>query len=361
MPGPQAFVEINPYHAETLFFYHADCSIGGEDIVFGHRRLFGQPLFDDIPARHVVYSFLTFLRGLGRRRFRTCHFNTINPTLYPVTRETVTLALQMVLLPIVARLAGCATTCIVHEAEQFFDLGAASSGRERAFRRVVGWWLIQLFRERYVLAPEVQAFLHSRGVKVTLLDPRPLTRFDTTKSASLGRIPTGHVLCWVGPIVGHRRAYRMLLDLDSVRLDALNVSIVMLCDSRLGDGPALRQAVEANGLGRHFTFFDRRPDDRELFAWAQRSCGILCLYASPSYGRTKSSGARTIALAFDKPFIANRPALGVYDSQGVLLRAGRSLTDCVADANVQEIYRLRRTQSWLHRRSQLATRRPRPG
>jgi hypothetical protein len=331
MPEAQAFVEVNPYHAETLFFYHADCSTSADDIVFGHRRLFGQALFDDIPARKVVFSLAGFLRCLGTRRFRTCHFNTINPTLYPVNVETMALALQMVLLPVVARLAGCALTCIVHEAEAFFDVGVETSRRERAFRSVVGWWLIRLFSERYVLAPEVEAFLRARGVAATLLDSHPLISFDATGSSPLVPGPPRWLLSWVGPVVAYRRAYQMLLDLDPATLDALNVSIVMLCDSRKGDGPRLRQALDSRGLGPYFKFFDRRPDDREVFGWAQRSCGILCLYGSQSYGRTKSSGARTIALALGKPFIANHPALGVYDSDGHLLRESQSLTACVAD------------------------------
>lgn len=58
MAGPHVFSEIDPYHAEALF-YHADCSTSAEDTVFACRRLFGQPLVDDIPARKLVFSLWT--------------------------------------------------------------------------------------------------------------------------------------------------------------------------------------------------------------------------------------------------------------------------------------------------------------
>jgi hypothetical protein len=87
--------------------------------------------------------------------------------------------------------------------------------------------------------------------------------------------------------------------------------------------------LEERGLLPHFIFLDRRPDDEELFSWVYRSSAMLCLYGSDDYGRTKTSGARFIASAFKKPFIATNPALGLYRDDGSLVGAFPALSQCI--------------------------------
>jgi hypothetical protein len=129
--------------------------------------------------------------------------------------------------------------------------------------------------------------------------------------------------------VGLRRDWQLLGNLQAERLAAGNVTISMLCDSRVGQGPDLKALVAARGLERFFIFRDYRPDDDELFGEVQKSAAIICLYGSPDYGLTKTSGARIIAAGLNKPYIANRPELGIYEPSGRCIARHTSLADCI--------------------------------
>ncbi|MES1256096.1 MAG: hypothetical protein ABUS56_10835 [Acidobacteriota bacterium] len=321
----QVFVEVNPYHAEILFPYHGTLSDSPDDVVFGHERLFGQPLFDRIPARKARIS----LRAFGRHLWSgvdACHFNTINATLTPISRETVRLALTTAALAVMARVSGCRTTAVVHEADQFYATGLDSCRRHAWFRRLVGWWLIKLFDERYVLSPEVAHFIQDRGFAVRFLDPVPVARFFAQEAPAE---PARRAVAWVGPVQSFRRNWRSTLELDPQALARLGASVSMVCDGRVGEGPEMQAALEARGLAPFFRFRDYRPDDEELFAVVRASAGLLCMFGGPEYGATKSSGARIIAYALRKPYIAASPVLGVYAYDGTLMAACETLTQCV--------------------------------
>jgi hypothetical protein len=285
-------------------------------------------LFEAIPGPKQAFSFWQLLRFIWRERIDRVCYNTINATLSPITRETATLNLLTLLLPILTRLSGCRNEAIVHEADQFFATGIDSCRRHAWFRRAIGWWFIKLFDVKYVLAGEVGQFLDARGIDVRVLDSEALTLAPTIPLPALASHET--VLCWIGPIVSYRRNWRPLVELNALDLRERQVSIVMLCDSDVGDGPQLRDAIKQHGLDGRFIFLPGRPNDAELFSWVRRSAAVLCLYGGPEYGTTKTSGARLIAAAFRKPYIATNPVLGVYDSDGSPLSACSGLSECVA-------------------------------
>jgi hypothetical protein len=328
---PAVFIEVNPFHAVTLFPLHASLSTSPRDVVLGHARLFGQELFDEIQAPKEPFSVRRLVRFILGHQVRRCYFNTINFTLTPITGETTRLNALTLLLPFLTRMLGCRNSAVVHEADQFFATGIDSCRRHAWFRRAIGRWFIRLFDERFVLAPEVADFLTARGIAVRLLDCRSLVTFASPPSpTAIAAGCSSHVLLsWIGPIVSHRRNWRALVELTAAELDALRASFVMLCDSRVGEGQELRAAVRERGLERHFIFLDARPDDRELFSSVDRSTAVVCLYAGPEYGTTKTSGARLIASAFRKPFIATNPSLGVYDHEGAQIAAIPTLRGCI--------------------------------
>jgi hypothetical protein len=326
---PDVFVEINPYHAVTLYYYHANCTGGADDVVFGNQRLFGQGMFDEIPARKVEFSLFRFVRHLWRHRVNWCHVNTINLVLYPLNKETLRLNLTTLFLPLIARLFRCRTSAIIHEADQFYATDLDSPRRTTLFRRIIGRRFIRLLDRRYVLSNEVAGYLRERNIPIELLEARPLSRFAASRAGSATGRAGQTVLCWIGPVVSNRRSCRELLELDPELLQDLDVTIVIVGDIRTEEGPAFKTAVGARGLSGHFVFFPYRPDDYELVSWVRRSAGVLCLYSSPEYGKTKNSGARLIAAAFDKPFIATSPSLGVYRPDGQQLAACDSLEDCI--------------------------------
>jgi hypothetical protein len=323
---PHVFIEVNPFHAETLFTYFVNCSGGPDDLVFGHARLFSQPLFKEIQGEKRPVSIVGMLKAVVTQRVRVCHFNTINLTLTPLNPETIGLGLKVIVLSLAARLMGCRLSAIVHEADQFFATGLDSGRRAIWFRNAFGRWWIRLFAERYVLSPEVHRFLTSKGISVKLLDASPWTTFPAGPGASS---PNGATVAWIGPVVGLRRSWTTLAELDPARLSVLGVTISMLCDGRSADAPSLRAQLESRGLTPYFRFLDYRPDDYELVREVRASLGILCLYGSHEYGVTKSSGARIIAFGLGKPFISNHPVLGVYRPDGSLVSECGSLTDCI--------------------------------
>jgi hypothetical protein len=327
----QVFIEIHPFHAVSLFPYYVGVAARtGADQVLAHERLFGQDLFDAIPAPKSPLTLFKLVAFLWRHRIQRCHFNTINTTLSPITTETTRLTLLTLLLPLVTRLCGCRNAAIVHEADQFFETGIDQCRRNIWFRRIVGCWFIRLFDRRYVLAPEVVDYLDTRQISTTLLAAQPLATFAA--QAPMGSRPdpaNGVALCSIGPIIRSRKNWKPLAELDGERLRKLGVTIRMLCDITVGDGPEFRRAVQEQRLDDRFMFLDHRPSDDELFSWVRRSAGIVCLYGGPEYGTIKTSGARFIASAFRKPYIGNTPALGVYDHAGRALDRCESLDDCI--------------------------------
>jgi hypothetical protein len=320
--GARAFIEINPFHAETLYFLHATFTNSSSDCVLGHPRLFTQPLFARIEAHKETLSLWRFLTLLVRDRPVACYFNTINVVLTPMTGEILRLNALTLLLPILARLSGCRICAIVHEADQFFATGIDSCRRHAWYRRGVGWWFRRLFHQLFVLSPEVERFLSRRGAQVSLLDSRPLAGFPRPAADLPARSADEILLCWIGPVSSHRRNADLLLDFDAEWLNAHHVTVVMVCDARTGDGPALRRRLTERGTSARFVFLDYRPDDDELFEWVRQSACILCLYGAPEYGKTKTSGARHIAGAFRKPFLSQTPVMGVYGLDGQPLAEG---------------------------------------
>jgi hypothetical protein len=323
------FIELNPFHAVTLLPYYCSVSEDRRDTVFANERLFREQLFEAIPGPKRPFSFIQLIRFIWQERIERVCFNTINATLSPITRETATLNFLTLLLPLLTRAFGCRNEAIVHEADQFYATGIDSCRRHSWFRRAIGWWFIRLFDTKYVLAPEVAEFLRARQIDVRVLDSQPLAALAPTSHSSSRRRLDETILCWIGPIFSFRRNWKPLVEVSAATLDERRISIVMLCDSGVGEGPALRAAVKQHALDSHFVFLQGRPDDAELFSWVSRSTAVLCLYGGPEYGTTKTSGARLIASAFRKPYIATNPNLGVYDFDGSPLTTCGSLSECV--------------------------------
>jgi hypothetical protein len=323
----QVFVEVNPYHAETLFTLYTSLTTGYKDIVLGHERLLTQPFFRDIQAteKHRL-SMATFLRAITRSDVTAVTFNTINVTLTPISRETATLAFKTFLLSILARLRGHHLAAILHEADQFLATGLDSGRRTSWFRRAVGQWWIRLFNDLYVLSPEVHRFLSTQRVNVKLLDPEALATFG---HAATFRPDADRTVVWVGPVMGLRRSWSELTALIPSDLARMRLKIEMVCDARVAEGPTLRSELAARGLEPYFLFMDYRPDDYELVARVRASAGVLCLYGSPEYGSTKSSGARILAWGLRKRYIANRPNLAVYEPDGTPISRRPTLQDCL--------------------------------
>lgn len=321
------FIEVNPFHAQPLFTLYTNFSRDSMDVVFGHPRLFNQPLFAGLPGQKRRASVPAILRTMMARDVERCYFNTINPILTPFNAETVGLWLSTLVVALGGRLCGKPLAAIAHDADQFFDTGMHSGRRALWFRRAVGRWFIRLFDDVYVLTPEVSAFLKERGLAVKLLDASSLRAF--ARGAARSDHAAARCIAWIGPVEGFRRSWTTLLDLDPTRLRASDVRIVMICDGRQAEAPRLREELNRRGLMPFFRFFDYRPDDNELMQHAADSAGVLCLYGSPEYGRVKSSGARIISFGLGKPFISATPQLGVYASDGALIRAYPSLTDCL--------------------------------
>jgi hypothetical protein len=194
-------------------------------------------------------------------------FQYADVTLYPITWKTIKQGLVAVLLPMMTYLFGCENACSMHDAQQFFPIAVNSTARVVWFRKFVGKWLIRLFSERYVLAPEVAAFLEGRGISIRVMDRRPLKTFalPALTSSRVSAVTGERIVTWIGPVVSYRRTWKPLVDLNGDVLDALNVSIVILCDSRVGEGPLLRAIVEDRGLIKYFVFFERRPETMNYF------------------------------------------------------------------------------------------------
>jgi hypothetical protein len=323
------FIEVNPFHEVTLYYYRLTPRFNNRAGVLGHARLFGRPLFDALPSPRFQATLRDAVRAVAARGVESCHFNTVNPALYPLSRENVLLHLKVVALAVFARLRGARITTIVHEADAFFKTGFDANRRVTWYRRLFGRWFIRLFDTCFVLSPEVLDALSSRGIAVTFLDPTPLAEFARVSRAAVPTA-TGARVCWIGPVVGFRRNWRILLDLDPNVLERLQVRIDMLCDCREGAGPELKAELYRRGLLEHFIFRDYRPDDHELFAAAATSLGMFALSSRPEYGSTKTAGARIIAYALGKPFVATTPTLGVYYAAGPLARSCPNLSLCLA-------------------------------
>jgi hypothetical protein len=320
------FIELNPFHGETLFtlcqnFCHRD------DVVFGHQRLFGQALVSEISATKRVAAFASILRTLLRHDVQRCYFNTLNATLTPLTSETVGVAVRTLLLAVAARMFGKQLSAIIHDADQFYCTGLDSDRRATWFRRTIGWWLIRLFDERYVLTPEVQSFLAQRQIDTTVMDASAWQRFGSPIIAHRRQA----TVAWVGPVEGFRRNWRALLDLNADAFATSGLRIIMICDGSTADAPELRQELTRRGITNFFEFFDHRPDDYELVDAVRCSSAILCLYGSRAYGQTKSSGARILSYGLQKIFISTTPRIGVYSPAGELLHECDSLNACLIE------------------------------
>jgi hypothetical protein len=328
---PVLFVEVNPFHAETLWMLVTTHSRGPADLVLGPAGLLQQDLVAALPVSKGRFSWRRLLTEVRSGRGRRCYLNTISFTLYPINRWIVKDNLSIVLTAVAARLAGCHLDGVMHEADQFFDTGVFASRRQKWFQRVVGWWWVKLFDQLFVLSPEVQRHLERHGVRTTLLDSTKLRDFGRTGARPSEHDPRpGTLLVWVGPVDETRRASGPLLSLLPDVLERCGAAVAVIGDSREASGPAFRAAVEAKGLAPYFIFFDRRPSDLELFDWVARSTAVLCLYSSAVYGTIKTSGARVWAGAFRKPFVSTQPRMGVYDWDGVEQISSDDINVCVA-------------------------------
>jgi len=326
----QLFIEIHPFHAITLYPYVASKSTPAQDAIFAHPRLFTEELFVGIRGQKFKLSVLGVLRFILKNGVGRCHFNTINVTLTPLNPENVRLMLKTLALPALTRAAGCQNCAVMHEPDQFYATGIDGSRRATWFRNLIGKWFIRLFDERYVLAPEVAAFLAAKGVATKLLPAQPLKQFAATIPQHAGRTrPNGIVLCWVGPVMSNRRDWRPLLTLDREFLQSRCVSIAMLCDMSVSDGPVLKAAIQERGLDKHFVMFDSRPGDEDLFWWVNQADAVLCLYGRPEYGTTKTSGARYLAAAFEKPYISIADTATLFDNNGTKLATSETLAECI--------------------------------
>jgi hypothetical protein len=324
----RVFIEVNPFHAGTLFALHGNFSGGSAGLIFGPERLLDEALVARLGSEKKPATLNAMLRGVMAPDVERCYFNTIDPILTPFAFTTTGPWLRTLAAVLCGRLSGKPIAGIAHDADHYFDTGVDSGRRAVWFRRLVGAWYVRLFQEVYVLTPEVHTFLTQRGIRVTLLDASP---WRALAAAIAPTIEAGEPrpIAWIGPVEGFRRHWMSLLDLDASRLRATGARIVMICHGGWADGPRLRDELDKRGLLPFFQFFDHRPDDDELMRNVVNSAGLLCLYGSPEYSRVKSSGARIISFGLGKPFISATPEMGVYAADGQLIRAFPSLTDCV--------------------------------
>lgn len=309
------FIEVYAYHAETLYPYVVKLA-KSEDIILYNSSCSGAESIETLPQQKLEFSLSKLITLLIKNDISTVHINSISVNLhggnfFPAWLKT----LKIILIPYICRLFGVNDIQgIAHEADQYFAVDKASNKRHLYYQRNFGRFHLKLFSRVYVLAPEVKKHLKVNDSKVGVLSTRPLINLylepEPIESDNVTRC------VWIGPVESARKNWEPLLSLNKKVLIDNNIMIDMICDIRVGEGEKLRIEVERLGLTPHFKYREYRPSDAELFAAVRSSALVLCLYANDSYGSIKTSGARHIALAFDKPSLVFDGDYKLLNSEG---------------------------------------------
>mgnify|MGYP000412027388 CR=1 FL=1 len=327
----KVFIEVCAYHAETLYPYIVNLA-KNEDIVLYNFTCPGAETIETLPQEKFEFSLFQLLKILITHDITAVHINSVSVNLhaglfFPAWSKT----LKIILIPYLCRLFGVTDIQgIVHEADQYFSVNKVSNKRHIYYQKFFGRFHIKLFSKLYVLSPEVKKYLKVNTSKIEVLSTRPLVDLylndKSIKDDALIRC------VWIGPVKSYRRNWKSLLMLDKDILKDNNVVIDMVCDIRSGEGEALRKEIEQLGLAPYFKFREYRPDDVELYSAVRSSALVLCLYANNSYGSIKTSGARHIALAFDKPCLIFDGEYKVLNSQGLYSSSFNDISKAIINA-----------------------------
>ena len=312
----KVFIEVYAYHAETLYPYIVNLA-KEEDVVLYNSTCPGAETIEMLPQKKFEFSLLRLLTLLINNDITAIHINSISVNLhggmfFPAWSKT----LKIILIPYLCRLFGVTDIQgVVHEADQYFSVDKASNKRHLYYQKFFGRFHIKLFKKLYVLAPEVKKYLKVNSSKVEVMSTRPLIDLYLDQK----KIQEDKVIScvWIGPVKSYRRNWKPLLTLNKETLKYNNIVIDMVCDIRDGEGDELRKELEKLGLTPYFKFREYRPDDAELFSAVRSGSLVLCLYANNYYGSIKTSGARHIALAFDKPSLVFDGEYKVLNSEGL--------------------------------------------
>jgi len=322
------FIEVYAYHAETLYPYVVNLA-KSEDIILYNSTCPGAETIEMLPQQKFEFSLLQLMKTLVNNDITEIHINSISVNLhggwfFPAWSKT----LKIILIPYICRLFGVTEIQgIAHEADQYFSVDKASNKRHLYYQRVFGRFHIKLFNTLYVLAPEVKKHLKANSLKVEVLSTRPLIDlYLQSKTIENNSIAS---CVWIGPVESARKNWKPLLSLNKVVLRDNNIVIDMVCDIRVGEGEELRKEIEQLGLTPYFKFREYRPDDAELFTAVRSSALVLCLYANNSYGSIKTSGARHISLAFNKPSLIFDGEFKLLNSQGLYSSSFNDFNDAI--------------------------------
>jgi len=327
----KVFIEVYAYHAETLYPYIVNLA-KNEDIVLYNSTCPGAETIEMLPQQKIEFSLLSLLRLLVTKDITAVHINSVSVNLHGGWFFSAwSKTLKIILIPYLCRLFGVTDIQgIAHEADQYFSVDKASNKRHRYYQEFFGRFHVKLFNKLYVLAPEVKKYLKVNGSKVEVLSTGPLIDLYLDQEAIKDKAAISCV--WIGPVKSYRRNWKPLLTLHKDVLNGNNIVIDMVCDIRDGEGEELRAKIEQLGLASYFKFREYRPDDAELFSAVRSSSLVLCLYASNSYGSIKTSGARHIALAFDKPSLIFDGEYKVLNSQGLYLSSFSDFSNAIINA-----------------------------
>jgi len=323
------FLEVYGYHSETLYPYVVNLA-EKDDIILYDPKCLGAESIEKLPQEKFEFSLLRLIKLLRKNNIECLHINSVSVNLhgefFPICSKT----LKIILTPYLCRIFGVIDIQgIVHEADQYFKVDKASNKRHLYFQRFFGKFHIKLFKKVYVLAPEVKKHLKVNSPVVEVLSTRPLTELYV-KQKPIDEQANRCV--WIGPVSSLRRNWKHLLLLRKEILRDNNIMVDMVCDIRAKEGEELRQKINQLGLGPYFKFREYRPDDSELFSAVQNSTLVLCLYASCSYGTIKTSGARHIALAFDKPVLVSEGGYKIIDHEGLISSASSDINQSILNA-----------------------------
>lgn len=303
-PEQSLFVELYNYHGETLYPLVRENQKSPKDLLLCNKDLLQAKLIDSLVVDKAEFSFVALVKCLFSLKFKNIYINSISVNLHAKTIENWCRVLVVLASVLIAKLLGARVFGVAHEADQFYRTGSSLNKRNLWYRRILGWWWIKCFDRAFVLAPEVQNTISQYGAEVGLLSTTKLAEFVGENQSS--RRKEDVILTMVGALDQKRRDWKVLLDFDPEVLRKNNTKIVLSCDIKSHQGEAFLEAIKQLHREDIFICKDYRPDDQELLGDVQNADCILCFYANDEYMVSKTSGARHLSLAFDKPFLATQ-------------------------------------------------------
>lgn len=331
------FIEICPYHAETLYPLISN-NAKENDLALINKNIFVWPLIKAIVCNKKTYTLRKLILLLMKNDISVIYANTVTPNMYPKSLTEIKAGIDMILIPVIARIFGAKIVAVLHEAE--FYLPVSLEGipkRHSLFYALFGRVLSKFYSRFYVLSPEVLDHLTDFSSKLQLLSTAKLSDLVDQKQPTKN---SGQYLTWIGSIDSVRRNWEILTEIDPVFLHNSGLSVDLICDINSAEGPLFLDWLDNRPeYGHTFNIRNHRPDDIELLTAAQQGYISLCFYSNKLYGKTKTSGARHIALAFDKPTITSYPNGGyvLFNGDGSKLVKTKTLKQCLEFA-MQELH-----------------------